>query len=180
MDCLLFKKNMYSFLFCKSWDGWLMSCLFMCGHHFFIVAVAILPLHGFPLFYVCLFSSIWIASIYVNTVSYILSGVSILCAWNICFDLTSNINWLYDLTNNISSLISPYQDHQFIKYCQKIVKKNRDTSPARNIAFSSIVLQKETRNINDSRGQISMTNFLIFASKRILILLIMKIWMNVI
>ena len=119
-------------------------------------------------------------SIYVNAVSYVLFGVSILRAWNICFDLISNINWLNDLTNNISSLIWSYQQYQFIKYCQKIVKKVRDTSPATNIAFSSIFLRKETRNINDSRRQISMPNFVIFARKRILILLIMIILMKVI
>ena len=171
---------MYSFLFFKFWDGWLISCLLQPGRHIFIAAVAILLLHGFPLICVYLFCSIRIASIYVNTVSYILFGVSILCAWNICFDLTSNINWLNDLTNNISLLIWSYQGYQFIKCCQKIIKKIRDTSPATNIAFSSSALLKETRNINDSRGQISMPNFVIFTSKRILILLITKILMKVI
>ena len=158
----------------------MISCLFMSDCHFFLVAVAILLLHGFPLIYAYSFCSIWIASVYVNTVSLILFGFyfSILCAWNI---LTSNINWLNDLTNNISLLIWSYQECQFIKYYQKIVKKVRDTSPATNIVFSIIVLRKETRNINDSWGQVSMPNFVvIFASKGILILLIMKLLIKVI
>ena len=155
---------MYSFLFFKSWDGWLISCLFLTGRHIFLVAVAILLFHSFPLICVYSFCSTWIASVYVNTVSYILFGVSILFAWNVYFDLTSNINWLNDLASNISWLIWSYQEYQFIKYCQ----------------HQQQILRKQTRNKNDSQGQISMPNFVIFANKRILILLIMNILMKVI
>ena len=44
-------------------------------------------------------------------------------------------------TNNINLLIS----------AKKLVKKIRDTLPATKIAFSSIVLHKDRRNINESR-----------------------------
>lgn len=74
-------------------------------------------LHGFPLVCVYSFCSIWVVSVYVNTMSYILFGVcfSISCALNICFDLTKNINLLHDLTNNVSLLIRSNQQYQFNK-----------------------------------------------------------------
>ena len=137
---------MHSFLFFKSWDGSLISCLFISGRQFFIVAVAILLLHGFPLICVYSFCSIWIASIYVNTVSFILFGVYFVCLkYLLWFDQQYKlIKWPEQ--QYIGLLIWSYQQYQFIKYCQRIVKIIRDTTPATNIAFSSIVLRKETKH----------------------------------
>ena len=103
----------------------------------FILVVAIFLLHGLPLIYVYSFCSTWIASIYVctyNTWLFSLESISPFCVLEI-FVLT----WI-----TISLLIWSYQQYQFIKYCQKIVKKIRDTSPAINIAFSSNRFQCQT------------------------------------